>query len=72
MFNSDKEIFFPEFVCTSDSHCGIYSDEGKNDGTKGLCNKTTGECECKNGLRFNGLECVGKVFTVSWQNFNKI
>ena len=53
-------LIFSEFVCTSDSHCAIYSHEEQNYEINGYCNKTTGECECEHGLRFNGSQCVGK------------
>ena len=58
--NCQRNFVFSEFFCTSDSHCEIYSHDKQNDEINGYCNKTTGECKCEHGLRFNGSQCVGK------------
>ena len=56
MIHTDKEIrVFSEFFCTSNSHCG----------ENGECNKDTGKCQCQNGQRFDGSNCVGKRSEVS-------
>ena len=55
-----KNWIFSEFFCTSNSHCGL----------NGVCIKETGECECKDGTRFDGSQCVGMDFAVSWSISN--